>query len=311
MRALTRAAALTAAAGASCVAYGTFVEAASYRVRRVTVPILEPGAEPLRVLHLSDVHLLPWNARRIAFLRSLAGLEPDLVICTGDNLSSPASLTPFIDALGRLLDAPGAFVFGSNDFDAPSLRNPLAYLWRTTEHQHDDGVGAMPTDELRAAFSARGWLDLNEHKHELTIRGQRFELRGTGDAHENRDDYAPVAGPVPNGVVGLGLTHAPYARMLDAMASDGVQLVFSGHTHGGQVCVPLYGALTTNCDLPTKLAKGLHRHRTPCGAETWVNVSAGVGVAPYAPFRFACPPEVSLLTLTAPASHEGDGRRAK
>ena len=81
------------------------------------------------------------------------------------------------------------------------------------------------------------------------------------------------------------------------MAADGVPLVFAGHTHGGQVCVPGWGALTTNCDLPVEEAKGLSRHRAAKGS-TWLHVSAGLGSSPFAPYRFACPPEVTLLTLT-------------
>ncbi len=74
-----------------------------------------------------------------------------------------------------------------------------------------------------------------------------------------------------------------------------VSLTLAGHTHGGQVCVPLYGALTTNCDLPHRMAKGLHRWP---GADARLHVSAGLGTSPYAPPRFACRPEATLLTLT-------------
>lgn len=290
-------AALTAGFGAACVAYGTFVESAAYRVRRYRVAVLEPGSAPLRVLHVSDIHLLPWQTRRRQFLASLAGLEPDLVISTGDSLSSPDAAEPLREALGRLLHVPGAFVLGSNDFTRPNRVNPLKYL-------HSSSASSAPTSTMRTAelvgvLSSGGWLDVDDARGVLDVRGQRLEFRGTGDAHESRDHYAKVAGPPEPGTVPLGVTHAPYGRVLDAMARDGVRLVFAGHTHGGQVCVPGYGALTTNCDLPTENAKGLFRHTTPDGESCWVHVSAGVGMSPYAPFRFACPPEVSLLTLTA------------
>jgi predicted MPP superfamily phosphohydrolase len=291
-----------AAAAASCVAYGTFVEGVAFRLRRVDVPVLHVGETPLRILHISDVHLLARQKRKRAFLASLAGLEPDLVISTGDNLSSPDAVDALRDSLGRLLDLPGAFVFGSNDYHAPSLRNPLRYLWSSTA-RHDDSEGAIPVDALRAALSSGGWIDLNHHKAILDVSGHRLELRGTEDAHEHRDDYAAVAGTPANGVLALGVTHAPYRRILDAMASDGVRLVFAGHTHGGQVCVPCYGALTSNCDLPPSLAKGLFLHRAG-DTSAWVHVSAGLGMSPFAPFRFACPPEATLLTLTPALSPE-------
>ncbi len=294
-----KAAALVLATGAACVGYGTFVESASYRIRRVSAPVLPAGSAPLRVLHLSDTHLLTWQRRRKNFLAGLAGLEPDLVVATGDFLSDPDAVGALTASLGRLLEVPGAFVFGSNDYHGPNLRNPVSYVWATTAKDEADPENMRP-DELSRALASGGWVDLNERKVTLEVRGLRLELRGTGDAHESRDDYAAVAGPAEPGTIPLGLTHAPYGRMLDAMAHDGVRLVFCGHTHGGQVCVPGYGALTSNSDLDPKLAKGLHRHETADGASAcWVNVSAGVGMSPFAPFRFACPPEVTLLTLTA------------
>ena len=108
-----------------------------------------------------------------------------------------------------------------------------------------------------------------------------------------------MVGPPSDGVdLSLGVTHAPYRRILDAMTADGVELILAGHTHGGQVCVPGHGALTTNCDLPTDRVKGLSEHRLE-GHHAWLHVSAGIGTSPFAPYRFACPPEVTVLTLVA------------
>ena len=107
-------------------------------------------------------------------------------------------------------------------------------------------------------------------------------------------------GPVDRSTtdVSLAVTHAPYRSVLDPMAADGHDLIVAGHTHGGQVCVPFYGALVTNCDLDTARVKGLSSH-TAEGRTSWLHVSAGLGTSPYAPVRFACRPEATLLTLTA------------
>ena len=95
--------------------------------------------------------------------------------------------------------------------------------------------------------------------------------------------------------------------MLDRFAADGYQLVMAGHTHGGQLCLPFYGAIVTNCDLDRSRAKGASRW----GANTQLHVSAGIGTSPFAPVRFCCRPEATLLTLVAaPTGGRDAGTRA-
>ncbi|MGH3425921.1 MAG: metallophosphoesterase, partial [Nocardioidaceae bacterium] len=95
----------------------------------------------------------------------------------------------------------------------------------------------------------------------------------------------------------------------DAWNAAGYPLVFAGHTHGGQLCVPGFGALVTNCDVGRARAKGLHRHRVDGHDPTWLHVSAGLGTSPYAPVRFACRPEATLATLT-PVDSSRPGTRS-
>jgi predicted MPP superfamily phosphohydrolase len=177
------------------------------------------------------------------------------------------------------------------------MRNPLSYL----VHGKSTGGGKrepdLPWRELRDRFSEHGWVDLTHRRETLNVNGYRIALRGTDDAHLGRDRYEDVAGPADDAAdLNVGVTHAPYLRLLDAMTSDGMDLIFAGHTHGGQVCVPGYGALITNCDLDTRRVKGLSTHTV--GSHTaHLHVSAGVGTSPAAPYRFACRPEVTLLTL--------------
>jgi predicted MPP superfamily phosphohydrolase len=295
---------VAALGGAAALAYAR-LEVNAFRLRRVSVPVLPTGARPLRVLHLSDIHMVPGAARRQRWLTELSGLEPDLVVNTGDNLSSAAAVPYVLRSLGRLLDVPGVYVWGSNDYYGPVLKNPFRYLTQRRRPANPEPAPEreLPWVDLGEAFSRRGWADLTHTTTTIEIEGVRIGFRGTDDAHLKRDHYAEVAGPVDRAAVdvAIGVTHAPYRRVIDAMTADGLDLVLAGHTHGGQVAVPGYGALVTNCDLDTARVKGLS-HNTAGGHTAWLHVSAGLGTSPYSPVRFACPPEATLLTLTATAS---------
>jgi predicted MPP superfamily phosphohydrolase len=291
MRALIAVPLGVAGAGLAAVAYGGLVERRSPRLRRVEVPVLPAGAQPLRILHFSDAHFVPGQTWKAEWLRRLVALEPDLVVNTGDSIAHPDALAPFLDAIGPLLRRPGAFVFGSNDMYAPVFRNPARYLMPDDgERVHGD---PLPWRELGTAMTDGGWVDLSNNREVVKIDGERIELVGCDDAHVMRDRYDEVAGTAdPDALVTIGVTHSPTARVIDRMADDGCGLMLAGHTHGGQLRVPFIGALVTNCDLDRARARGLSRYRG-----CWLHVSAGLGTSPFAPVRFACPPEATLLTL--------------
>src|SRR5204863_902741 len=99
-----------------------------------------------------------------------AELEPDLVVNTGDNIAHMDSVPPLVEDLGRLLDVPGVFVFGSNDYFAPTLRNPLWYLFPDDGHRNTSAP-KLPWQDLRAAFERRGWTDLTNTRAGLTVGG--------------------------------------------------------------------------------------------------------------------------------------------
>jgi uncharacterized protein len=293
------------AAGAATVGYAAGIEARSFRLRRVNVPVLPRGMRALRLLQVSDIHMVCGQRKKQRWLRSLAGLRPDLVINTGDNLSDPEGVPEVLDALGPLLEYPGAYVFGSNDYYAPRLRNPARYLLERTTGRHglNGNVPAVdvprnPWWELRDAFDEAGWLNLSNARGRLKAGGAEIELTGVDDPHIKRDRHTEVAGgPGGDADLALALTHAPYLRVLDAFTAERYPLILAGHTHGGQLCIPFYGALVTNCDLDTDRVKGLSAHEAQ-GNRSYLHVSAGCGTNRYTPVRFACPPEATLLTLT-------------
>lgn len=282
------------AGGAALLGYGTLWERTAYRVRRVDVPVLPSGSRPLRLLHVSDAHLRPGQHRVRAFLADLPRLLPDLVVLTGDTLGDVDATEAAIAALLPLTGLPGVFVPGNNDYYAPQPVNPLRYLKPGSAPPRS---ARLDWPSLAAALGDLGWLDLTHVRRTLQLEGAVVELRGVDDAHLRRDRLDRVAGPPPPGAVAIGLTHTPEPRVLDAYHRDGVALALAGHTHGGQVRLPGTGALLTNCGLDRSRARGLSRWPDD-GGGMFLHVSAGLGTSRYAPLRLACPPEVSLLTLT-------------
>ncbi|WP_425561970.1 metallophosphoesterase [Leifsonella bigeumensis] len=297
------------AAALGAFLWGALVERNRFTVRREAVPVLDPGARPLTVLHLSDLHMAPWQRAKQDWIRGLVVEEPDLVVVTGDSLGHVRGIDGIEYALEPFDGIPGVFVHGSNDYFGPSIKNPFAYF-RERRVETTDPV-KLDTRRLEGFFESLGWLDLNNTVRAMTIKGSRLEFLGVGDAHRDWDrlDLLPGAmdemrenvgwqddrtGPEP---VTIGVTHAPYQRVLNSFVNYGADVIFAGHTHGGQVQVPGIGALVTNSDLPRTMASGLHLWRHALNA-AYLEVSAGVGTSIYAPVRFSCPPEAVVVTLT-------------
>lgn len=291
------------AVGAAAAVWGIGIERYLFTVREATAAALPAGSAPLRILHISDAHMAPWQHRKQDWLASLAQLEPDLIVNTGDNLGHTNGLDGIRRAFDSFAGIPGVFVHGSNDVTAPAPRNPLRYFLGPSKKHHEPAL--LDTDAMDAYFTDElGWTGLNNAAARLTISGTEVDLFGVNDAHRDWDrlDVLPSAidglGPRNNDAPLLGVTHAPYQRVLNTFTDLGAHAILGGHTHGGQVCLPGYGALVANCDIPLKQAKGLSTW-SHGGRSVPLNVSAGCGHSIYAPVRFACRPEATLLTLTA------------
>jgi predicted MPP superfamily phosphohydrolase len=284
------------AVGAAAIGYAALIERNWFALRQFEIPVLPPGRDPLRVLHISDTHLTPGRKRLMSWIRSLDDLDPHLVVNTGDSISHPESVRHFLDALGPLLDRPGVFVLGSNDMYAPEPHNPARYLRGPSSRWRIRKSPDLPWEKLRDDMTAAGWVDLNNRRGRLTAGGLDVAFAGVHDSHIKKDRYEQVEGHAdPAADLRIGVMHSPEPRLLDRFAADGYELLLAGHTHGGQLCLPFYGTLITNCGIDRERARGLHKHPVNSGA--WLHVSAGLGTSPWAPVRFACRPEASLLTL--------------
>jgi uncharacterized protein len=279
------------AAGVLCVLYGILVERTWFRLRSYRLDILPRGASaPLRVLHLSDLHFTRRDERKARFLSSLPAA--DVTVVTGDLLGEPEAVDTAVRALqsarGRVASY---FVLGSNDYFRPKPVNYLRYFRRRRRGHPRAQRGNAP--DLVAMLEADGWTHLKNRRASFSQDGVSAEVAGLDDPHIHRHDLRSAIRREPDRF-GLMVVHSPDPMV--ELAALGYDLIVSGHTHGGQVRLPVVGALVSNSTVPTRMARGLTRI-----GHSYVHVSPGLGTSKYAPFRFLCRPEATVLDLRAPS----------
>ncbi len=233
-------------------------------------------------------------------MRRLALESVDLAVATGDLAGAVGSEAATVELLATLTadGTPGVAVLGSNDYYAPARKSPHHYFI----NPHLRVLGPeLDTDRLRRGLVATGWQVLENERTVVNVAQGAVEVAGLADPHldpQRLPGQAEIASSEPDAKLRLGLVHAPYVRALNLLATAGSDVILAGHTHGGQVRLPPFGALVTNCDLPPRLARGSSRWSTPERHDSvWLHVSGGLGQSRYAPIRFACRPEASLLEL--------------
>jgi predicted MPP superfamily phosphohydrolase len=275
------------AAGILCVLYGIFIERSWYRLRTYRLDILPAGASgPVRMLHLSDLHFTRGDGRKARFVAALP--RPDVTVVTGDMLGEAEAVETAVAALRPVRGAVASyFVLGSNDYFRPRSLNYLAYFRERRREAHRAVPGRAR--ELVAQLEADGWTHLKNRRTSLSLDGVLAEVGGLDDPHIHRHDIRAAIRREPRRF-GLAVVHSP--DPLVELASLGYDLIVSGHTHGGQVRLPLVGALVTNSALPTRMASGLTRI-----GNAYVHISPGLGTSKFAPFRFLCRPEATMLEL--------------
>jgi predicted MPP superfamily phosphohydrolase len=166
-----------AAVAVGALAWGTLVERRAYTLRETAVELLPPGSAPLRILHISDIHLAPWQEDKIQWIQSLAELSPDLIINTGDNLGHLNSLPALKEALSPFEGIPGVFVHGSNDYFAPEFKNPFAYFAGPSKAKTE--ATRLDTQALTSYFADKlGWANLNNSAAVMTLGERTISFMG-------------------------------------------------------------------------------------------------------------------------------------
>ncbi|HJU57800.1 MAG TPA: metallophosphoesterase [Actinomycetota bacterium] len=281
-----------------CIAYGVVIERRAYRLVRRGLAILpSEGPAALTLLHLSDIHFVRNDERKASFLVSLP--RADVTIVTGDLLAEPEAVETVVEALRPVRGRLGSwFVLGSNDYYVPRPMNPFWYFVPARRRRRRRAPRGR-SRELRAMLVANGWRDLSNVRDTIELDGLPVELLGLDDAHIDRHDLRLVPREAPDRF-GIAVMHSPDSA--PETVACGYPLVVAGHTHGGQVRMPFVGALVTNSDLPRRLASGMIRFDG-----SFLHVSPGLGTSKFAPFRFLCPPEATLLELRRAARAEPAG----
>ncbi|HZA39901.1 MAG TPA: metallophosphoesterase [Actinomycetota bacterium] len=268
-------------------------EARAYRLVVHEVPV-KAGVPPLSVLHISDTHLIAANRKLRGWLERLPdalGVTPDLVVTTGDMIDHDNGIDPLIKSLEGLQGRMGRYyVLGSHDYYQSTIRGLVKGMIRLY------GEGGEPvtarfndTARLEAELAASGWVSLMNSTEFVDTPEGRIRITGIADPFMKRHRTDHIA-RTPEDAAAIGLVHSP--EVVAEWALAGYDLVLAGHTHGGQVCVPGWGAVVTNSSLPASMAAGLTRV-----GRTWLHVSPGLGTGRFAPIRLARPPEATLLKL--------------
>lgn len=262
---------LNAAAGVGllCVLWGWVVEPAWIEVTTVNLESskIKPGTGRIRVVQLSDFHAgaKPFNETRAVGI--VNALQPDLVVFTGDSINAPEGLKVVREAFQGLKPAFGTFLVSGN-YD----------------------LGMIP----EGAFRGLPVVELESGSRDIDIRGTR--VRVSGLSLVNEPDFRFLMGMLRTApAYDIFLFH--YSDLIDQAAAANVDLYLAGHTHGGQVRLPFYGALVTLSSTGKKYESGLYRV-----GPTAMYVSRGLGMeGGWAPrVRFLCRPEIVVLDIYPP-----------
>ena len=235
---------------------------------------LDPAAPPVRVVHITDTHIERSSFREASVIRKVNALQPDIVVLTGDylnlsNLSDPASAAHFRQFVAQL-DAPYG-VYAVRGTVEPTLES-MAWLVEGTEVV---------------------WLE--QEAVTVDVRGQPVTLVGVACSHRQELDAARLAQTVdgvPASAFTLLLYHSP--DLIREAAGHRVDLYLGGHTHGGQLCLPFYGAIVTSSIYGKRYASGLFEEG---GTKMYISRGLGFEGGGMPRARFLCRPEIVSIEL--------------
>ena len=278
---------LTGAAGAGLLTYAVGVE--PYAIETVHLDLYAPrlpeAFEGYTIIQVSDLHMRQMGRRERLLETLLRGLPPaDLVAVTGDLVHTPAGIAPFLELARAFQARDGVYAIFGNSEHKNGVR-PYAFSQTLAEN------AIMPL--------------MNQHVL-LSRGGTSIVLAGVDDPVNDKDDIAEALKDAPADLFTLLLMHSPDS--IAEAALRGVDVVLSGHTHGGQIRLPWYGPLYTHSRLGRRMSDGYYsrgRLRRAIGirpGRTQLYVTRGIGISGLA-LRFLTRPELTILTLRRGLPH--------
>lgn len=263
-------------AGASLFGYAHYFEAERIETNHVSVPVLGGGRSPFKLLHLSDLHasgVVPLSYIDSALQLALS-FQPDVICLTGDFITTQFDAAQdYSKVLRRLSSAAPTFAIAGNHDGG---------RWALENGGHPD------LSWLSQVLSDAGVRFLQNEAAPVAIRDWKVNIVGVGDGWAGLLDPVAAFGSIKQEGVNILLSHNPDTKA--DVAAHPWQLMLSGHTHGGQLDLPLIG--TPFAPVRDKrFVAGLRRWN-----DRWVHVTKGIGNL-YG-MRINCRPEASFLTLT-------------
>ena len=255
-----------AAIGLVCMAYGRSIEPNWLEVTHVEIKSqkIPPATFPIRIVQISDTHCEAKPRLEPRLPRVIAALKPDLIFFTGDAANERAGVAVFRKLMKDLsVIAPTYAVAGNWDVE------------------HSWG------DEL---YGGLGITELDGKAQKVTIRGVDIWIAGA--PYDQPELINPMLAAIPNGALTVLLYHTP--DLVQSLPPGKVDLYCAGHTHGGQVALPFYGALVTFSRFGKKYESGLSHY-----GDTLIYVNRGIGMegGPLPHVRFCSRPEVTAIDL--------------
>lgn len=279
----------TVGCAAGLLFYSFFIEPRLFRLKQHTVTLPGISRAPLRILHLSDLHFFKGQHARRAYLHRLAQelSTLDFLFITGDLIDDDSGIDLCLDALQPFQSQYGGYaVLGNHDHSFVRLRdvfhNAGSYIKRPRSPNN--------TTRLIQGLAGIGVTVLRNERCTVPVGEGKITIAGLDDPYLRKADVAKTFAGYTKNEPCLALSHTPdpYPALIEA----GADMIFTGHTHGGQIRVPLLGPVITRTTAPRHVVHGLTRHQ-----HAWLYNTCGLGSSRNSYPRFACRPEATLFTL--------------